>query len=100
MTDSNAILLEFNLLHETAENIFFIVLSHIGETKWMLTSKKRIYGLFLCFLVENFKAKTVDAFFLKSDLDPRQQSELSSDKILSNKSASFEQISLPACRFL
>lgn len=99
MTDSNAILLEFNLLHETAENIFFIVLSHIGETKWMLTSKKRIYGLFLCFLVENFKAKTVDAFFLKSDLDPRQQSELSSDKILSNKSASFEKISLLAFRF-
>ena len=62
--------------------------------------KNRIYGLFSCFLVENFKAKAMDAFFLKSDLDPRQQSELSSDKILSNKSASFEQISLPACRFL
>ena len=61
--------------------------------------KNRIYGLFSCFLVENFKAKTVDAFFLKSDLDPRQQSELSSDKILSNKSASFDKISLLAFRF-
>ncbi len=51
------------------------------------------------FRAEIFKAKTVDAFFLKSDLDPRQQSELSSDKILSNKSASFEKISLLAFRF-
>ena len=58
--------------------------------------KARIYGLFSCFSAEKFKVKTMDAF---SWFSPTGRVRTLDKWILSNKTASFEQISLPACRF-
>ncbi len=55
--------------------------------------KPRNYAAFLRFIAEIFKTKTMMLFKIFTDrrnLNPRQPSELSSDKILSNKTASFE----------